>query len=124
MRLDITGRHLDITPVLRQLIDKRLARLGRLLEDSAISAQVILTKDKYRLRTEINVHARGDRTMGGHGEATTWPASVKQASEKIEQQVAWASELLGISPRVMNYKIKILNIEIPRSRRMLVETTA
>ena len=30
-----------------------------------------------------------------------------------------AAELLGISPRVMNYKIKILNIEIPRSRRML-----
>ncbi len=32
-----------------------------------------------------------------------------------------AAELLGISPRVMNYKIKILNIEIPRSRRVLVE---
>ena len=28
-----------------------------------------------------------------------------------------AAELLGISPRVMNYKIKILSIEIPRSRR-------
>ncbi len=28
-----------------------------------------------------------------------------------------AAELLSISPRVMNYKIKILNIEIPRSRR-------
>jgi two-component system response regulator AtoC len=30
-----------------------------------------------------------------------------------------AAELLGISPRVMNYKIKILNIEIPRSRRQI-----
>ena len=30
-----------------------------------------------------------------------------------------AAELLSISPRVMNYKIKILNIEIPRSRRPL-----
>jgi ribosome hibernation promoting factor len=86
MRLDITGRHLDITPALRQLIDKRLARLGRLLNDSAISAQVILSKDKYRLLTEIVVHARGDRTMEGHGEARTWAASMKQASEKIEQQ--------------------------------------
>jgi hypothetical protein len=26
---------------------------------------------------------------------------------------------LSISPRVMNYKIKILNIDIPRSRRPL-----
>ena len=30
-----------------------------------------------------------------------------------------AAELLGISPRVMNYKIKILSIEIPRSRRQM-----
>jgi DNA-binding NtrC family response regulator len=28
-----------------------------------------------------------------------------------------AAELLHISPRVMNYKIKVLNIELPRSRR-------
>jgi transcriptional regulator with GAF, ATPase, and Fis domain len=35
-----------------------------------------------------------------------------------------AAELLGISPRVMNYKIKILNIEIPRGRRMIAETIA
>jgi DNA-binding NtrC family response regulator len=32
-----------------------------------------------------------------------------------------AAELLAISPRVMNYKIKILSIEIPRSRRALAE---
>jgi transcriptional regulator with GAF, ATPase, and Fis domain len=32
-----------------------------------------------------------------------------------------AAELLAISPRVMNYKIKILNIEIPRSRRVVQE---
>ena len=35
-----------------------------------------------------------------------------------------AAELLGISPRVMNYKIKILNIEIPRGRRIVQETMA
>jgi len=35
-----------------------------------------------------------------------------------------AADLLGISPRVMNYKIKILNIEIPRSRRTLQEAVA
>ena len=35
-----------------------------------------------------------------------------------------AAELLGISPRVMNYKIKILSIEIPRSRRVVTETVS
>jgi hypothetical protein len=28
-----------------------------------------------------------------------------------------AAELLAISPRVMNYKIKVLGIDFPRSRR-------
>jgi putative sigma-54 modulation protein len=86
MRLDITGRNVDITNPLRQLIDRRLARLERVLNDSAISATVILTKEKYRHRAEIIIHARGDRMMRGLGEGNAWPISVRQASEKIEQQ--------------------------------------
>ena len=86
MRLEITGRHVDVTPSLRQLIDKRLARLGRVLNDNVISAQVILTKEKYRHRAEIVVHARGDHMMRGRGEGTAWPISLRQAGEKLEQQ--------------------------------------
>jgi ribosome hibernation promoting factor len=86
MRLDVTGRHVDITPGLRQLITRRLAKLDRLLNDSAISAQVILTREKYRHRTEIIIHARGDHMMRGLGEGTGWPVSVREAAAKIEQQ--------------------------------------
>jgi putative sigma-54 modulation protein len=86
MRLDITGRHVEITTPLRQLIDRRLARLGRLLNDSVISTQVVLTKEKYRHRTEIIIHARGDHMMRGLGEGNAWPLSLRQAAEKIEQQ--------------------------------------
>jgi DNA-binding transcriptional regulator YdaS (Cro superfamily) len=31
-----------------------------------------------------------------------------------------AAELLGISPRVMNYKIKTLRIDFPRGRRPMI----
>jgi putative sigma-54 modulation protein len=86
MRLDITGRHVDVTPSLRQLIARRLAKLERLLNDSAISGQVILTKEKYRHRTEIVIHARGDHMLRGLGEGAGWPLSVRAAAEKIEQQ--------------------------------------
>jgi putative sigma-54 modulation protein len=86
MRLDVTGRHVDITTGLRQLITRRLAKLDRLLNDSAISAQVILTKEKYRHRTEIIIHARGDHMLRGLGEGTGWPVSVREAAAKIEQQ--------------------------------------
>ncbi|HEY6615105.1 MAG TPA: ribosome-associated translation inhibitor RaiA, partial [Vicinamibacterales bacterium] len=86
MRLDVTGRHVDITTGLRQLITRRLAKLDRLLNDSAISAQVILTREKYRHRTEIIIHARGDHILRGLGEGTGWPVSVREAAAKIEQQ--------------------------------------
>jgi putative sigma-54 modulation protein len=86
MRLDITGRHVEVTAPLRQLIDRRLAKLARLLNDSAISAGVILTKEKYRHLAEIVIHARGDHTLRGIGVAGTWPVSLRLASEKIEQQ--------------------------------------
>jgi putative sigma-54 modulation protein len=86
MRLEITGRHVEVTAPLRQLIDRRLARLARVLNDAAVSAQVILTREKYRHLTEIIIHARGDHTMRGTGEGNAWPASMRQAAEKIEQQ--------------------------------------
>jgi putative sigma-54 modulation protein len=86
MRLDITGRQVTITSTLRQLIDRRLARLDRVLNDAAVSALITLTKEKYRLRTELVVHTRGDHVLRGDGEGTAWPISVRQATEKVEQQ--------------------------------------
>jgi putative sigma-54 modulation protein len=86
MRLDITGRHVEITTPLRQLIDRRLAKLSRLLNDSAISATVILTKEKYRHLAEIVIHARGDHMLRGIGVGNAWHLSLRQAAEKIEQQ--------------------------------------
>jgi putative sigma-54 modulation protein len=86
MRADITGRNVEITAPLRQLIDKRLAKLDRVLNDSVVSVQVILTKEKYRHRAEIILHARGDHMMRGLGEGNAWPISLRQAAEKLEQQ--------------------------------------
>lgn len=86
MRVDITGRHLDITPGLRQLIDKSLARMERLLNDRAVSATVVLTKEKYRHQTELVVHAKGDHILSGVGEGNTWPLSIRKAAAKIEHQ--------------------------------------
>jgi putative sigma-54 modulation protein len=86
MRVDITGRHIDITPGLRQLIAKSLARVERLLNDRAVSATLVLTKEKYRHKTELVVHAKGDHILSGIGEGNTWPLSVRKAAAKIEHQ--------------------------------------
>jgi len=86
MRVDITGRHVEITPPLRRLIDQALAKIERVLNDRAVSATVTLTKEKYRHIAEILLHARGDHTLTGVGQGNTWPLAVRQAQVKVEQQ--------------------------------------
>src|SRR5690349_693359 len=86
MRLDITGRQVTITPAIRQLITRRLSRVERILNDRAISATIILTREKYRHRAEIVIHARGDRTLRATGEGNAWNPSVADAASRLEQQ--------------------------------------
>ena len=86
MRLELTGRHVDITPTLRRLVDTKLAKLERMLNDSAVSAQAVLTREKYRHRVEITLHARGEKFLHGLGNSAAWETSVSQAIEKITQQ--------------------------------------
>ena len=86
MRLELTGRHIDITPSLRRIVDARLAKLDRLLNDSAVSAQVVLTREKFRRGAEITLHARGENFLHGVGSSDTWERSLSQAVDKIAHQ--------------------------------------
>jgi putative sigma-54 modulation protein len=87
MRLELTGRHVDITPALRRMVDAKLARLERMLNDSALSAQVVLHREKRGHRADVMLHARGEKFLHGvGGPAPTWEASMSQAADKIAQQ--------------------------------------
>ena len=86
MRLELTGRHVAITPTLRRLVDVKLAKLERLLNDSAVSAQVVLTREKYRSAVEITLHARGEKFLHGVGRSATWESSLTLVIDKIAQQ--------------------------------------
>jgi putative sigma-54 modulation protein len=77
---------MTVTPSLNQLITKRLDSLKRVLNDAAISALVVVTKEKYRHRVEMAIHTRGDHTLSGTAEANTWALATREAAAKIEQQ--------------------------------------
>src|SRR5262245_12927055 len=86
MRFELTGRHLEVTPTLRRLVNTKLVRLERLLNDSALSARAVLTREKYRLQAEITLHARGEKFLHGVGSSGAWETSVDRAIDKIAQQ--------------------------------------
>jgi putative sigma-54 modulation protein len=86
MRLELTGRHVDITPALRRLVDRQLTRLERILNDSLVSAQVVLTREKNLRRSDVTLHARGEKFLHGVGSSNDWPRSMTEAIEKIVGQ--------------------------------------
>ena len=86
MRLELTGRHVEITPALRRLVEGKLAKLERMLNDSAVSAQAVLTREKHRHRAEITLHARGEKFLHGVGSTGSWAGSLADAIEKLGQQ--------------------------------------
>jgi putative sigma-54 modulation protein len=86
MRLELTGRHVTITPAIRQLVQKRLTPTLRMLNDSAVSAQVVLTHEKARSRAEVTLHARGEHFLHGNGLGRDVSVALGAAVEKIERQ--------------------------------------
>ena len=86
MRLELTGRHVDISPALRRLVERKIAKLERLLDHRALSAQVVLSREKLAFRAECTLHARGERFLHGVGEAATWEPALSRAAAKISQQ--------------------------------------
>lgn len=86
MRLELTGRQVDITPALRRLVTGKLSKLERMLNDRAVSAQAVLSRQKHGVRADITLHARGEKFLHAVGNGTAWEASIGQAIGKIAQQ--------------------------------------
>ena len=104
MRLELTARHFTIPAPVRKIAEQRLGRCLRPLNDGAVSAQVVVTREKTRFHAEVTLHARGEHFM--HGEATgrDAQAALGAAIDKIERQVLklkskWTErKRQGISP--------------------------
>ena len=86
MRLELTGRNVEITPALRALVDRKLAKLTRVLNDAVVSAQVVLTQEKYRRITDLSLHMRGDHVLAGKTTGENWTDSIGRAADKVAQQ--------------------------------------
>jgi putative sigma-54 modulation protein len=86
MTLTVTGRHLTVSETTRADIARKLQRLRRVLNDSAVSAQCILARERQVFVCELTLHARGDHMLHAVGRHARLPAAVTSAVEKVSQQ--------------------------------------
>ncbi|MGH9452696.1 MAG: ribosome hibernation-promoting factor, HPF/YfiA family [Terriglobia bacterium] len=84
MRIDYTGRQLEVSPDLRQYTEERLGKLARVLRDRC-DIHVILSAEKHRRIAEITLKWR-DHTLVGIEETSDERSSLNGALDKLERQ--------------------------------------
>ena len=85
MQLNITARHLKLTPAISDYVQKKLEKAKRFL-DHLIWAQVILDISKQRHSAEVVIHAAG-HTFTAKEESADLYAAIDLASDNIDEQL-------------------------------------
>jgi ribosomal subunit interface protein len=86
MQYTLTARNVSVNDELRDLIEKRLQPLERVLGDALVSAEFVLSTARHLCVSELIVHARGDHRLHALAEETNWPAAVGTAVDKVSHQ--------------------------------------
>ena len=85
MQVNITARHIKLTPAIAEYVQKKLEKAKRYF-DHLIWAQVTLSVEKNRHIADIVIHASG-RTFMSKEESLDLYAAVDLASDKIDMQL-------------------------------------
>ena len=84
MNLDFTGRHIEITPALKEFTEDKLRKLEKLL-DGPLEIHVVLGIEKHRHTAEIQVKSR-TAVLAGTMETGDLYASIGEVIDKLERQ--------------------------------------
>jgi ribosome hibernation promoting factor len=93
MQITITGRHMEITPALRDYAEQKLKRISR-YSFTPLEATVRLAVEKYRHMAEIVLWVNGSRILAKE-ETDEMYQSIDLAMEKIEQRLRRFKEKLS-----------------------------
>jgi putative sigma-54 modulation protein len=84
MKIDITGRQIEITPAIRDFTVEKLRKLEKLL-DGPMDVHVVLAVEKHRHLAEIQVKSR-TAVLSGTAETGDLYASIGEVADKLERQ--------------------------------------
>ncbi len=107
MNINITARHFDLTPELREHVEGEIEKLTKFFEH-IISSDVILDVEKYRQTAEIKVKVY-NATIAGSADSNDMYASIEQAVEKVKKQLKkYKSKLKDKRPDVIQETVEKL----------------
>lgn len=92
MQLEITGRHIEITPALRDFAEEKLSKLERLL-DGPVEIHVVLGIQRHRHSAEVQVKSR-TTVLSGRQVTGDLYASIGEVADKLERQALKHKEKL------------------------------
>lgn len=87
MQLVVKGKQMDVGDALRDHIETKLRAGVAKYFDSAVEANVVVSRQKHGFRTDYSVHVGSGINVQSHGEAEDPYASVDSASERIEKRL-------------------------------------
>lgn len=85
MNLNLTGRHLEITPAIREHIVAKLDKVKRHF-DNVIDVNVILSVDKLQQKAEASLHLSG-KTIIAETSDTNLYVAIDALIESLDRQV-------------------------------------
>lgn len=85
MNLNLTGRHLEITPAIRQHVTDKIVKIKNHF-DSVIEVAVILSVDKLKQKAEGSVHLSGKDVFVECEDANLYVA-IDSMVEKLDRQI-------------------------------------
>jgi putative sigma-54 modulation protein len=85
MNLNLTGRHVEISPAIREYVTSKLTRINRHF-DHVIDVEVIMTVEKLDQRVEANVHLSGKDIHVCANDGDMY-AAIDELMDKLDRQV-------------------------------------
>ena len=71
---------------MRALVEERLDYTLKRLNDSAVSAHVVLTRDRTRIHAEVTLHARRERFLHAQATGQSVDLAVNAVTDKVDHQ--------------------------------------
>ncbi|MGI6361670.1 MAG: ribosome hibernation-promoting factor, HPF/YfiA family [Bacillota bacterium] len=84
MQINIRSKTLEITPALREYLEKRLSKFEKMIDIDSATATFTVTKDKQKVEVMMTTHGV---LMRGEEETYDMYTSIDNVVDKIERQI-------------------------------------